>query len=59
MIIGYLVRSFGRTGLIEELSSNTYDLSIEAAMTGAFVIGAFVAVLAVLAFLVIPFSNSK
>jgi hypothetical protein len=43
---------FGGMVLIETFSSNVHDKSIEAAMTGAFVIGPLVAVAAVIVVLV-------
>ena len=49
---GYLVGLFGGMLLIETLSSNTHDKSVEAAMTGAFVFGPLVAVVAVIVTLV-------
>ena len=45
-VIGYIVGLFGGMGLINLLSSNNHDRSLEAAMTGAFFIGPLVAVLA-------------
>jgi hypothetical protein len=51
-LIGYVVGLFGGMGLVNLLSSNTFDRSLEAAMTGAFVVGPLVAVLAFLATLV-------
>lgn len=41
-IPAYLVGAFGGGFLISLLSSNTHDRSIEAAMTGAFVLGPLV-----------------
>ncbi len=38
-ILGYVVGAFGGGFAISVLSSNHYDVSVEAAMTGAFVIG--------------------
>ena len=38
-IPAYLVGAFGGGYLVSLLSSNTHDLSVEAAMTGAFVLG--------------------
>ena len=38
-IVGYVVGGFGGGWLISLVSSNTHDLSVEAAMTGAFVTG--------------------
>jgi hypothetical protein len=60
-VIGYVVGLFGGIGLVNLLSSNTHDRSIEAAMTGAFLIGPLVAVVAfvaTLAYLVIRKRNS-
>ena len=45
---GYVIGLFGGMILIETVSSNVHDKSIEAAMTGAFVIGPFVSVVAVI-----------
>ena len=45
-VVGYIVGLFGGMGLLNLLSSNTFDRSMEAAMTGAFFIGPLVAVLA-------------
>jgi hypothetical protein len=45
-VVGYIVGLFGGMGLVNLLSSNTFDRSMEAAMTGAFFIGPLVAVLA-------------
>jgi hypothetical protein len=45
-VIGYVVGLFGGMGLVNLLSSNTHDRSVEAAMTAAFFIGPLVAVLA-------------
>lgn len=45
-VCGYLAGAFGGGFLIDALSSNQHDRSIEAAMTGAFVTGPLVAVLA-------------
>lgn len=50
---GYLIGLFGGTFLIETFSSNRHDRSVEAAMTGAFVIGPLMAVVAVIVVLVI------
>jgi hypothetical protein len=38
-VLGYAVGAFGGGFLVSVLSSNTHDRSVEAAMTGAFVIG--------------------
>ena len=45
-VIGYIVGLFGGMIMVNILSSNTHDRSVEAAMTGAFFIGPLVAVLA-------------
>ena len=38
-LFGYAVGLFGGLGLVLLLSSNQHDRSVEAAMTGAFVVG--------------------
>lgn len=38
-VIGYLIGAFSGGYLVASLSSNTHDVSVEAAMTGAFVLG--------------------
>ena len=43
-VVGYCLGLFGGMALIEATSSNQYDRSLEAGMTGAFVIGPLVAV---------------
>jgi hypothetical protein len=43
---GYLAGAFGGGYLTSLLSSNTHDRSVEAAMTGAFVIGPVCAIFA-------------
>jgi len=43
---GYIVGAFGGGYLISLLSSNTHDVSVEAAMTGAFVCGPLLALIA-------------
>jgi hypothetical protein len=45
-IIGYAIGAVGGGLLISATSSNTHDLSVEAAMTGAFVTGPLVGLLA-------------
>lgn len=47
-IAGYLAGAIGGGLLISLASSNTHDRSVEAAMTGAFVIGPIAGVLAAL-----------
>ena len=49
---GYLMGLFGGMLLIETFSSNQHDKSVEAAMTGAFVSGPLMAVVAVIVMLV-------
>lgn len=56
---GYVFGLFGGMVLIENVSSNTHDRSLEAAMTGAFVIGPAMAVLAVIVILVYRISRSR
>lgn len=56
---GYVFGLFGGMVLIENVSSNTHDRSLEAAMTGAFVIGPAMAVLAVIVVLVYRISRSR
>lgn len=46
-IIGYLVGAFGGGFLVSLLSTNTHDRSIEAAMTGAFVLGPLAAIIGI------------
>ena len=46
-VVRYLVGIFGGMVLIEVVSSNTHDQSVEGAMTGAFVFGPLAAILAV------------
>jgi hypothetical protein len=45
-VAGYLGGAFGGGWLVTQLSSNTFDRDMEAAMTGAFVIGPLVGILA-------------
>ncbi len=49
---GYIIGLFGGMILIETFSSNVHDKSIEAAMTGAFVIGPLMSVAAVIVVMV-------
>jgi ABC-type antimicrobial peptide transport system permease subunit len=44
-VIGYVLGAFGGGFLVSVLSSNTHDRSVEAAMTGAFVLGPLGAVI--------------
>jgi hypothetical protein len=39
VVLGYLVGGFGGGVLVSVLSSNVHDRDVEAAMTGAFVLG--------------------
>ena len=50
---GYLIGLFCGMFLIETFSSNRHDQPVEAAMTGAFVIGPLMAVTAVIMVLVV------
>jgi uncharacterized membrane protein YeaQ/YmgE (transglycosylase-associated protein family) len=43
---GYVIGAFCGGYLVSRFSANTHDRSIEAAMTGAFVIGPIIAILA-------------
>lgn len=45
-IAGYLIGAFGGGWLLTKLSSNMHDRSTEAAMTGAFVFGPAMALIA-------------
>lgn len=45
-LVGYVVGGFGGGILVSLLSQNRHDKSVEAAMTGAFVTGPIVAVVA-------------
>jgi len=50
---GYVIGMLSGMFLIEAFSSNRHDRSVEAAMTGAFVIGPLMAVVAVIVVLVV------
>ena len=52
-LAGYIIGLLSGMFLIEAFSSNRHDRSMEAAMTGAFVIGPLMAVVAVIVVLVI------
>ncbi len=54
-VLGYFVGLFGGIGLVCLLSSNQYDRSTEAAMTGAFLVGPLVGLL----FAIVGFVRSK
>ena len=43
-LVGYLLGAIGGGLLVALLSSNTHDKSVEAAMTGAFVLGPLAAI---------------
>jgi len=45
-VVGYAVGAFGGGYLVSVLSSNQHDRSVEAAMTGAFVLGPIVGLVA-------------
>jgi hypothetical protein len=55
---GYLIGLFGGMLLVETFSSNQHDKSVEAAMTGAFVIGPLMAVVAVIVLLIFRFRRA-
>jgi hypothetical protein len=52
-IVGYVLGLSSGMFLIESFSSNRYDVSVEAAMTGIFVIGPLMAVVGVIVVLII------
>lgn len=54
-LLGYAVGLFGGIGLVYLLSSNQHDRSLEAAMTGAFFVGPFTALL----FAAVSFARTK
>lgn len=45
-VLGYAAGAFGGGFLVSVLSSNSHDKSMEAAMTGAFVVGPIFAIIA-------------
>jgi len=47
-IVRYFIGLFGGMSLVETFSSNAHDRSMEAAMTGAFVIGPLAGLVAVI-----------
>lgn len=47
--LGYILGAVAGYFLVEGLSSNTHDRSLEAAMTGAFVVGPLFAIVAFIA----------
>ena len=48
-LVGYLIGAFGGGWLVTKLSSNVHDRSTEAGMTGAFVHGPVLALIAFIA----------
>ena len=57
VLAGYLVGAFGGGILIDALSANTHDRSVEATMTGAFVTGPLGAVVGLIAALLLARKN--
>lgn len=57
VLAGYLAGAFGGGVLIDALSANTHDRSVEAAMTGAFVTGPLGAVAGLIAALLLARKN--
>lgn len=55
----YIAGLFGGMLLVEVFSSNTHDKSMEAAMTGAFVVGPLMALVAVIVVLVMRSRRSE
>ena len=49
---GYFIGLFGGMLLVETFSSNQLDKSVEAAMTGAFIVGPLMAVVVVIVLLI-------
>ena len=49
LIAGYFAGLFGGMWLVQSLSTNSHDRALEAAMTGAFVIGPLCALVACIA----------
>jgi hypothetical protein len=47
-VLGYVLGALGGGFLVSAFSSNTHDRSVEAAMTGAFVVGPLIGVLGAL-----------
>lgn len=52
VIAGYIVGFLAGIGAVEAFSSNSHDRSMEAAMTGAFVVGPPMAIVALIVVLV-------
>ena len=59
LVVGYGIGLFGGMWLINTFSNNPRDRELEAAMTGAFVIGPIVAIVALVGTLVFLFMRSK
>ena len=56
---GYFIGLFGGMLLVETFSSNRHDKFVEAAMTGAFVVGPLMAVVAVIVLLIFRFRRAQ
>ncbi len=59
LVVGYGVGLFGGMWLVNTFSNNPRDRELEAAMTGAFVIGPIVAILALIGTLIFLFMRAK
>ena len=59
LVIGYGIGLFGGMWLVNTFSNNPRDRELEAAMTGAVVIGPIVAIIALVGTLVFLFMRSK
>ena len=59
LVIGYGIGLFGGMWLVNTFSNNPRDRELEAAMTGAFVIGPIVAILALIGTLIFLFMRAK
>ena len=59
LVVGYGIGLFGGMWLVNTFSNNPRDRELEAAMTGAFVIGPIVAIVALVGTLVFLFMRSK
>ncbi len=58
-IAGYIAGFLAGLGAVEAFSSNSHDRSMEAAMTGAFVVGPLMAVLSVVVILIVRARRSQ
>jgi Na+/proline symporter len=56
---GYFIGLFGGMLVVETFSSNQHDKSVEAAMSGAFVGGPLMAVVAVIVLLIFRFRRAQ